>query len=93
MGYSEWIPKKKTTASGPSDIIDYIYAVLNSTKYRTVYHDFLQTAFPVIPYPTDGTYFKEMVDLGNKLRVLHTMQDGGKHCDISSSRRQYHKKA
>lgn len=60
----------------PSDIIDYIYAVLNSTKYRTVYHDFLQTAFPVIPYPTDGTYFKEMVDLGNKLRVLHTMQDG-----------------
>lgn len=68
--------EEKDDGFGPSDIIDYIYAVLNSTKYRTVYHDFLQTAFPVIPYPTDGTYFKEMVDLGNKLRVLHTMQDG-----------------
>ena len=60
---------------GPADIVDYIYAVLNSTKYRTVYHDFLQTAFPVIPYPTDNAYFKDMIELGKRLRVLHTMQD------------------
>ena len=60
---------------GPADIVDYIYAVLNSTKYRTVYHDFLQTAFPVIPYPTDNAYFKNMIELGKRLRVLHTMQD------------------
>lgn len=58
----------------PIDIIDYVYAVLNSTKYHTVYHDFLQTAFPIIPYPKDAEYFKKMVASGRKLRLLHTMK-------------------
>lgn len=58
----------------PVDIIDYIYAVLNSSKYHKLYHDFLQTAFPKIPYPVNKDYFLKMVVLGRKLRLLHTLR-------------------
>lgn len=57
------------------DMIDYIYAVLHSTEYRDVYHDFLQDNFPVIPYPKSSDYFFRMAELGKHLRELHAMEN------------------
>jgi hypothetical protein len=57
------------------DLIDYIYAVLHSTRYRKTFHEFLQNDFPIIPYPADASYFFEMVEYGSKLRKLHTLAD------------------
>lgn len=55
------------------DVIDYIYAVLHSHKYRKRYHQFLQNDFPIIPYPESSEYFFPMADYGKRLRELHQL--------------------
>lgn len=55
------------------DVIDYIYAVLHSHKYRKRYHQFLQNDFPVVPYPESSEYFFRMADYGKRLRELHQL--------------------
>lgn len=57
------------------DVIDYIYAVLHSSKYRRKYHHFLQNDFPVIPYPNSAEVFFKMSTLGAQLRSLHLLED------------------
>lgn len=58
-----------------TQLIDYIYATLHSTKYRKTYHQFLQNDFPTIPYPSDAGYFLKMAAFGEKLRKLHLLED------------------
>lgn len=58
-----------------SDVIDYIYAVLHSSKYRRKYHQFLQNDFPVIPYPDNAEYFFKISTLGEQLRSLHLLEN------------------
>ena len=59
----------------PIDLLDYIYAVLYSPKYRETYREFLKIDFPRIPYPTDQQIFRKLVLLGGKLRKLHLLED------------------
>ena len=59
----------------PLDILDYIYAVLFSRKYRQAYLDFLKFDFPRVPYPQSADYFWTMVFYGAKLRELHVSED------------------
>lgn len=56
------------------NLIDYIYAVLYSNKYRLEYNDFLKVDFPRVPYPTDQETFWKLVEIGGKLRECHLMQ-------------------
>ncbi|TGL17716.1 DNA methyltransferase [Leptospira yanagawae] len=68
---------EKGTTSGtiaPIDILDYVYAVLNSLKYRETYNEFLKTDFPRIPYPSDKKVFWELVNLGKELRETHLLE-------------------
>lgn len=58
----------------PIDILDYIYSVLHSPKYRESYKEFLKIDFPRIPYPTDQKSFWELVDLGKQIRELHLLE-------------------
>lgn len=53
------------------ELLQYIYAVLYSPKYRTTYNDQLKYDFPIIPYPKDINYFKKMSALGGELLRLH----------------------
>lgn len=57
------------------DMVDYIYAVLHSTKYRRKYHQFLQNDFPVIPYPDNADYFFKLSALGAQIRSLHLLEN------------------
>lgn len=67
--------KEKTTSSfSPIDILDYIYAVLHSLKFRTKYKDFLKTDFPKIPYPKKVKTFWELVELGSEIRQIHLLE-------------------
>ncbi|MEK7459746.1 MAG: type ISP restriction/modification enzyme [Patescibacteria group bacterium] len=59
----------------PENILDYIYAVLHSPKYRETYKEFLKIDFPRVPYPTDKKEFERLIKLGEKLRNLHLMID------------------
>ena len=58
----------------PIDLLDYIYAVLHSPKYRETYKEFLKIDFPRVPYPTDKEMFWKMVKLGGEIRKLHLME-------------------
>ena len=64
-----------------TDLIDYIYAILHSKRYRNTYHAFLQNDFPVIPYPANGEYFLTMAGYGTKLRNL-LIREGINHKDF-----------
>ena len=57
----------------PIDLLDYIYAVLYSPKYREKYKEFLKIDFPRVPYPTDKETFWKLVEIGSKLRECHLM--------------------
>lgn len=64
----------KTDSFAPIDLLDYIYAVLHSPKYRETYKEFLKTDFPRVPYPTEQEMFWKMVSIGREIRELHLME-------------------
>lgn len=68
-------PEKEDTEGtfAPIDILDYIYGVLHSNKYRTKYKEFLKIDFPRIPYPQNADYFFKVAKLGKELREIHLM--------------------
>lgn len=72
----KFIPEKEEDKAtfAPIDILDYIYAVLHSPKYREKYKEFLKIDFPRVPYPESETFWK-LVEFGSRLRALHLMED------------------
>lgn len=69
-------PEKENTEGtfAPIDILDYIYGILHSNKYREKYKEFLKIDFPRIPYPTNSKYFFEVAELGKQLRQIHLLE-------------------
>lgn len=70
-------PEKENTKGtfAPIDILDYIYGVLYSQRYREKYKDLLKIDFPRIPYPKNSEYFFKIAKHGEKLRKLHLLED------------------
>jgi predicted helicase len=66
--------EKMENTFAPIDILDYIYAVLNSPAYREKYKEFLKIDFPRVPYPKNQKEFWELVKLGSELRQIHLME-------------------
>lgn len=62
----------------PIDLLDYVYAQLYSPSYRRRFHDFLQTGFPVVPYPESKDGFFATAEQGKRLRELHLMKTVGR---------------
>jgi hypothetical protein len=65
----------------PTDLLDYIYAVLHSPTYREKYKEFLKIDFPRIPFDLNNgeagsplRKFWKLVKIGSKLRKLHLME-------------------
>lgn len=63
------------TSVSDEDIVDYVYAVLHSNKYREKYLAFLKIDFPRIPYPQNHSSFSRLAAYGRELRKLHLMED------------------
>lgn len=75
--FNKEIWQKINEAAGetkPEDILDYIYAILHSQKYRAMYNEFLKTDFPRVLYPKSKQEFWNLVPLGAKLRELHMLE-------------------
>lgn len=64
-------PGDLTTTFGPEDVLNYIYAVLHATGYRTRYVDFLRRDFPRIPLTDDVQLFDALATKGRELIALH----------------------
>lgn len=58
---------------GPSDIFNYIYAILFSKSYKNKYNEFLIDDFPRIPFTNDIQIIKKLVTLGSKLITTHLL--------------------
>lgn len=54
-----------------NELLGYIYAYLNSWKYRDENKEELCRDFPYVPYPTEWEFFKRLSMYGNKLMKLH----------------------
>ncbi len=61
------------TTFAPIDLLDYIYAVLHSPRYRETYKEFLKIDFPRVPYPEKENFWQR-VKLGGELRQLHLLE-------------------
>ena len=61
----------KTVTAG--EIFDYIFAVMNSNKYKDAYGSFLKIDFPKIPYPSDIQYFRDMASIGRELQQIEML--------------------
>jgi predicted helicase len=58
----------------PESILAYIYAVLHSQKYRTLFLNFLKLDFPRIPIVKEYQVFSSLSELGTQLIELHLMK-------------------
>ncbi len=69
-------PEKEKTENcfAPIDILDYIYGVLHSRKYREKYKEFLKIDFPRVPFPENSDIFWFYTKAGSELRSLHLME-------------------
>lgn len=65
---------EETNQFYPIDILDYIYAVLHSPKYRETYKEFLKIDFPRVPYPKDVATFWKLVEIGQQIREIHLLE-------------------
>lgn len=74
MNYSVESDNSNKTFSA-IDVLDYIYAILNSNKYRQSYNELLKIDFPHVPYPKNAKYFFNIVQKGKTLRKLHLLED------------------
>ena len=64
---------KRAGMFDPYDILDYIYAVLNSKQYRINFNGMLKVDFPRVPYPKERVNFWRLVELGSMLRQGHLL--------------------
>ncbi|PRZ26587.1 type ISP restriction/modification enzyme [Flavobacterium granuli] len=58
----------------PIDVLDYLYAVLHSTKSKNVHQAFLEMDFSKISYPKTISGFRSLTVLGRKLRQIHLLE-------------------
>jgi predicted helicase len=65
---------EKEGTFSPTNVLDYIYAVLHSPTYREKYKEFLKIDFPRVPYPQNQDTFWKLVSLGEKLRTIHLLE-------------------
>jgi predicted helicase len=68
----------------PIDILDYIYAVLYSNKYREKFREFLKIDFPRVPYPTSTEEFRIFSSIGSVLRNLHLLENASPATDTAN---------
>lgn len=68
------IKEKYTIEPEPEEIFYYIYAVLYSKSYRTVFSEFLKSDFPRIPVIEDYEQFIALSQLGKQISDLHLLK-------------------
>ena len=66
--------KLNNDSFSPIDILDYIFAILNSSKYCLINDVFLKLEFPRVPIPLENEKFWSLVKLGSELRKVHLLE-------------------
>lgn len=72
--FLEEVSQKIGYSPTPESIFFYIYAILNSSVYRTRYAEFLKIDFPRIPLISNDDLFHQLAKYGEELVALHLMK-------------------
>ena len=64
----------KSQTFAPLDILDYIYCIVHSPKYRNKFSEFLKKDYPKIPFPKNQETFWQLVKLGKEVRQIHLLE-------------------
>jgi hypothetical protein len=56
---------------GYTDLVNYLYAVLDEPTYRMIFKDKSAVKFPLLPYPKDPADFWQLVQKGSTLSQNH----------------------
>nr|MDO8111369.1 type ISP restriction/modification enzyme [Candidatus Sigynarchaeota archaeon] len=70
------------TTFGPDDVLQYMFAIFHSNRYRTRYADLLEADFPRVPLTTSKALFVNLVQLGSDAASSYAMR--GNAIDVSS---------
>lgn len=73
--FVKYLNKKYGLKPSPEEILYYIYAILQSPKYREKYEPILRYDFPRIPFIDEYDKFKELSEIGEYLTDLHLMKN------------------
>lgn len=73
--FIKYLYKKYGIEPSPEEILHYIYAILQSPKYREKYEPFLRYDFPRIPFVDEYSKFNELSEIGEYLTDLHLMKN------------------
>ena len=74
LSSADWKPESQTAKLNALGIFRYIYSILHSPTYRTLFAEFLKMDFPRIPLPTALALFQELSKLGGELVSLHLVE-------------------
>lgn len=61
----------------PLCLLQYVYAILHSPRYRYRYFDFLKTEFPRIPSTSNASLFRSLCKRGSELIGCHLLEYEG----------------
>lgn len=64
-------PEFRETFS-PIDVLDYTYAILNSSNFRSQEIETLETNFP---YPKDAEIFWKLAEIGSQIKKIHSPEN------------------
>ena len=70
-GLLERVSARYGTSVTPEDLLYYTYAVCYSPTYRLKYDSELRRDYPRIPFASEASIFRRMVDYGKRLADLH----------------------
>tara|TARA_R110002167_G_scaffold134051_17_gene319450 strand:- start:15346 stop:16110 length:765 start_codon:yes stop_codon:yes gene_type:complete len=82
MAHSPEVRNEYKITFGPIELLDYIYAVLHSIRFREKFKQHLKIDFSKVPSPKETETFWQMVFLGGGLRQLHLLEfpKGEEYC-------------
>lgn len=95
-GISDWIVKylyeKYSIEITKENIFYYVYAILHSKDYKTIFSADLNKSIPRIPFPDEYEIFKKYVEAGKKLSKLHLNYENVEEynkCEIIKTKENY----
>lgn len=74
MDWSEEPAGDRWPCFGPSDVLDFCYALFHSPTYRQRYADQLRSDFPRVFLPATGALFADLVRCGRRLSDAHLLR-------------------
>jgi hypothetical protein len=74
LSSADWKPESQTAKLNALGIFRYIYSILHSPTYRTLFAEFLKMDFPRIPLPNSLALFQALSKLGGELVSLHLVE-------------------